>query len=231
MTYARRKAIGTNRTAAVIVVALIHVALGYALVTGLAYTTIERAVEKLKTFDVEETPPPPPEEPPPPPPEAVAETPPPVVAPPPIVRTRPAPPPVAVVRQAPPPIITPTAPPAPPRPAPVVRRPPPPPPPPPVKTVPPRSAVGDLPRLFSADDYPNSAIRRDEEGTVAVVLTVGTSGRVTKCDVTRSSGSASLDSATCRILSSRAKFKPATDNRGKPVVDKVRQRIRWELAD
>ena len=41
----------SNRTAAIIIVALIHIALGYALVTGLAYNVIKKAAEDLKTFD------------------------------------------------------------------------------------------------------------------------------------------------------------------------------------
>src|SRR5207342_1613967 len=67
MSYANRNQMSSNRTAAIIIVALIHIALGYALVTGLAYNVLKKAAEDLKTFDVEEEPPPPPEEPPPPP--------------------------------------------------------------------------------------------------------------------------------------------------------------------
>ena len=63
MAYAERKQMSSNRTAAIIVVGLLHVLLGYALVTGLAYNVIKQAAEDLKTFDVEEEPPPP-EEPP-----------------------------------------------------------------------------------------------------------------------------------------------------------------------
>ena len=74
MSYAERKQMSSNRTAALVVVALIHLALGYALVTGLAYNVMKQAAEDLKTFDVEEEPPPPEEIP--PPPENQPETPP-----------------------------------------------------------------------------------------------------------------------------------------------------------
>ena len=37
MSYAQRKEMSGNRTVAIIIVALIHIALGYAIVTGLAY--------------------------------------------------------------------------------------------------------------------------------------------------------------------------------------------------
>ena len=224
MAYAQRKEFSSNRTVAIIIVALIHAVLGYAIVTGLAYNVIKKAAEDLKTFNVEEEPPPPPEEPPPPPPENVPETPPPVVSPPPIVRTNIAPPPIVqTVREAPPPVVTPRAPVAPPAP------PAPPPPPPPVRQVEARSAVGDLQGLFRGDDYPQSAIERDEQGAVTVRLTVGTNGRVSNCNVSSSSGSRTLDNATCRILRSRARFTPARDSNGNPTTDTVTQRIRWVL--
>ena len=121
MSYANRKQMSSNRTAAIIIVALIHVALGYALVSGLAYNVVKKAAEDLKTFDVEDEPPPPPEEPPPPP-EQNTPPPPQVVAPPPIVRTNTAPPPIVSTPVAPPPVITPRAAPAPP--APPANRPP-----------------------------------------------------------------------------------------------------------
>jgi len=226
VSYATHRQIGSNRSVAIVIVAIIHLILGYAIITGLAYNVIKQAADDLKTFDVEEEPPPPPEEPPPPP-EEIPETPPPVVSPPPVVRTQVAPPPpVRTVREAPPPVITPRAEPAPPAPP---APPPPPPPPPPVKTVPARSASGDLQGLFRGDDYPQAAIRNDEQGAVLVRLSIGTDGRVTNCSVSSSSGSRALDRATCRILQSRARFTPARDNRGNPTTDTISQRIRWVL--
>ncbi|HUE79748.1 MAG TPA: TonB family protein [Sphingomicrobium sp.] len=227
MAYAQQRQIGTNRTFAIIIVAIVHVILGYGIITGLAYNVIKQATEELKAFNVEQEPPPPPDEPPPPPPEQPApETPPPIVSPPPIVRIKVKPPPVVqAVQQAPRPVITPRA--APVRPAPPVRRPPPPPP--PVKTVPPRSATGNLQGLFRGDDYPQRALQAGEQGSVTARLTVGPNGRVLNCQVTSSSRSRALDRTTCRILQSRARFTPARDNRGKPTTDRVTQRIRWVL--
>ena len=215
MSYATKKEISGNRTAAIVIVAILHAILGYAIVTGLAYNVIKKAAEDLKTFDVEEEPPPPEETP--PPPENQPDVPPPVVAPPPIVRIDSiAPPPVVATPVAPPPVITPTAPPAPPSP-------------PAVRTVPPKSAVGNLQGLISADDYPQAAMDNEEQGTVAVRLAIGTNGRVSDCSVTQSSGSRTLDSTTCRILKSRARFTPATDQFGNPTAGSFPQRIRWQL--
>jgi len=94
----------------------------------------------------------------------------------------------------------------------------------------PRSASGDVRTVFSADDYPIEAQRKGEEGTVQARLDVDARGRVSRCTVIRSSGSVSLDSATCRILERRARFTPARDVNGKAVVDSyVTPPIRWQL--
>lgn len=213
MSYANRNQMSSNRTAAIVIVALIHIALGYALVTGLAYNVIKNAAEKMKTFDVEEEPPPPPEEPPPPP-EQNQPPPPQVVAPPPIVRTNTVAPPVISVPVAPPTVITPTAPPAPPAPPrPVISQ--------------AAKAKANLNSLFSTDDYPPGPLRNGEQGTTAVRITVGTDGRVSDCSVTSSSGSGALDSATCSIIKRRARYTPAKDQAGNPITGTDSARIRW----
>ncbi|HJR83550.1 MAG TPA: energy transducer TonB, partial [Sphingomicrobium sp.] len=83
--------------------------------------------------------------------------------------------------------------------------------------------------LFSSDDYPSDALRNEDQGTVGVSLSIGTDGRVTACSVTSSSGSRSLDNATCRILRSRARFTPAKLSNGQPTTDRYSQRITWRL--
>jgi protein TonB len=216
MAYANRKQMSSNRTASIIVVALLHVVLGYALVTGLAYNVIKNAASDLKTFDVTEPPPPPEQKP--PPPEKQPNTPPPpqVVAPPPLVRMAPIVSPISTVSIAPPPVITPTARPAPPAPpAPVKRE--------------SARAKGSLVGLFSSEDYPNSSLSANEQGTTAVQLTIGTDGRVSGCNVTSSSGSGALDGATCNILKRRARFTPAVDSNGSPTTDTYSQRITWKV--
>ena len=219
MSYAKRNQMSSNRTLAIVLVALINGLLGYALVQGLAYNVIKQAAEDLKTFDVEDEPPPPPEKPPPPP----EDTPPPpqVAAPPPLVRTNLAPPPIQTIQTLnPAPVITPVARPAPPAPV----------------AAPPRvsqaaKARGNLPALFSTDDYPPSAIRSEEQGTTAVRLSIGADGRVSDCSITSSSGSSSLDNATCSILRRRARFTPAKDQNGQPTSDSTSTRIKWVLPD
>lgn len=86
-----------------------------------------------------------------------------------------------------------------------------------------------LPALFSTDDYPMAALRNEETGTVAFRVVVGLDGRVANCTVTASSGSASLDHATCAIIQRRARFFPARDAHGRKNEDRSEGRVRWDL--
>ncbi len=225
MAYADQQMSG-SRVVAIIIVALIHVVIGYTLVTGLAYSAAKSLVERVTTVDINEPPPPPEDEPPPPPPEPDTAPPPPV-APPPPINVATTPPQVqtqtTIPPQAPPaPIIPPAAPPGPP----------PPPPPPPPPSVPPKAASprGNAGSWATNDDYPSGALRREEQGTTGVRLSVGADGRVTGCDVTSSSGSKELDDTTCRLLQRRGRFNAATAN-GEPVAGSWSTSIRWQIPD
>jgi len=205
MSYAQKKEISGNRTLAIIMVVVIQFALGYAIVTGLAYNIIKKASENLKTFEVEEQPPPP--EKPPPPPKDMPKVPPPPMTPPPLVRMEAPPPPIQTVTAIPPPVYIPPVAPAPP------------PPPPPPRKVESARARGDVRSLFSSDDYPASAQSAGAEGSAQAQLTIGTDGRVVGCSLVRSTGNGALDAATCNILRRRAKFTPARDSSGNPTTD------------
>lgn len=91
--------------------------------------------------------------------------------------------------------------------------------------------VQPLATYFSDQDYPASALRAGEEGMVAFRLTVGPDGRAGGCAILGSSGSSSLDSATCRIMADRARFEPARDSNGKATSDEFVGRILWRLPD
>lgn len=106
-----------------------------------------------------------------------------------------------------------------------------PPPPPPPRTVEPARARTDLARYVSDADYPDAALRSGEQGTTRFRLLVGADGRVTGCSVIGSSGSSALDSATCRLMKSRARFSPARDSNGNATTDSVASAIRWVLPD
>jgi periplasmic protein TonB len=89
--------------------------------------------------------------------------------------------------------------------------------------------LASVPSLVTDEDYPVSALRAGEQGRTSYRLTVGTNGRVTGCTITSSSGSAALDSTTCRILRARARFRPARDSKGEPVEASYEGAITWSL--
>ena len=222
---------------AIVIVALIHVLLGFAFVTGFANEFIKKATKDLDVFEVEE-PPPPEEEP--PPPEEVEPAAPEVVTPPAIVQTRqPPPPPMRTTTEQQPFRFNPD----PPRqdPAPATRQEPPP----RVQcpggvtvpagtACPPPAAPPTQPRLRSGtigtDDYPASALRAEAQGTTRMTLQISAEGRVTGCSVAGSSGNSSLDSTACSLAQRRYRFAPATRN-GQPVASTYSQSVRWQLPD
>jgi TonB family protein len=83
--------------------------------------------------------------------------------------------------------------------------------------------------LLTDADYPEEAIRNNEQGTVAFRLDVASDGKPRGCSVLSSSGSATLDATTCRIMTERARFQPARDAKGKPTADQVTARISWRM--
>lgn len=220
MAYADQQMSG-NRIVALIIVALIHVAIGYTLITGLAYSAVKQVVERVTTVDIEE-PPPEEEKPPEPEPEQPKEVvPPPPVAPPPPINIAPAPPPIRTQPTIPPPA------------PPVLRIPPPAPPaPPPPKFTPknpePRGNPG---RWATPNDYPSRALREEREGVASFTVTVDTDGRVTSCRITRSSGHDDLDEATCKNIERRARFRPATDGNGQETTGTWSSSVRWQIPD
>lgn len=76
-------------------------------------------------------------------------------------------------------------------------------------------------------DYPRRAFEAGIGGTVYLQFVVETDGRVSDCEVTRSSGSRELDSTTCRLLEQRLRYRPARDARGRPVPELVRGEHEW----
>jgi periplasmic protein TonB len=221
MAYADQQMSG-NKIIAIIIVALIHVAIGYTLVTGLAYSAAQKLVERVTTVDITEPPPPEDEPPPPPPPPEAA--PPPPVAPPPPISIAVTPPQIRTQENIPPPapparIIPPAAPPAPP--------PPPPPPPSQARGVTTQNERSWTQRIM--DNYPARALRDEVEGTVGVRVQVSPQGRVATCNVTASSGSSILDQAACTDLTRYARFNPALDSAGNPTAGDWQTRIVYRI--
>jgi periplasmic protein TonB len=214
MAYADQQMSG-NRITAIIIVALIHVAVGYALITGLAYSAAKKLIEHVTTVDVNEPPPPPPETPPPPEPNQ----PPPPVAPPPPLNISVTPPQIQTQPNIPPPM----------PPAVIVPPPAPAAPPPPRFTPKGATPKGNPGNWQSADDYPPRALREEREGVTGISVTVSTDGRASGCSVTSSSGSPDLDEAACKLVQRRGRFNPAMDGEGQPTTGTWRSSVRWTI--
>lgn len=215
MAYADQSMSG-NKITALIIVALIHVAVGYALVTGLAYEAAKKVIQKVTTVDIKEEVKK--DEPPPPPPKKADVPPPPIVAPPPKINVAPAAPVIETVT-TPPPVMPPM----------VLVPPPPAAPPPPRFTPKGASPKGNPGNWATTNDYPARALREEREGTTGFRVTIGPDGRVTDCQITSSSGHSDLDQATCDNVRRRARFAPATDGEGNPTTGSYQNRVRWVI--
>jgi TonB family protein len=91
------------------------------------------------------------------------------------------------------------------------------------------SAPASMASYFGANDYPRIALRNAQQGTVGFAIAIGTDGSITDCQVTSSSGSISLDEATCRIIRQRARYRPPRDAQGNPTTATDDGTVTWTL--
>ena len=216
MAYADQSMSG-NRVIALIIVALLHIVLGYALVTGLAYEAAKKMIQRVTAVDIKEEV----KKEVPPPKKLDLPPPPPVVAPPPKINVSSTPPPITTVSEPPPP--------APPPPPILV--------PPPAAPPPPSQARGAKPKnqgRWAAriqENYPASALRAERQGRVGVRVTIGPDGRVSGCTVTSSSGASDLDSAACAGMQRYATYEPALDDAGNPTSGGASTSIVYRLTE
>ncbi len=198
MDYAQSQRSWGQHAPSIMLVVALHIAIGYALVSGLARKVVEVIKAPIETKIIEEIKkPPPPDVPPPPPPKLAAPPPPfipppeiniqqPVVTPPPTisVTTNVAPPP------GPPPVFAPPAPPAPPAPvaAPTVRR--------------------EFKAAYRVDPvFPRQAQREGISGRVIAHVVVQPSGVVTEVRIISAQPPRVFDREVIRALS-QWKFNP-----------------------
>src|SRR5438034_1549199 len=208
MSYAHPRS-STRRLTGVVVTVALHIGLIYALIHGLARKIVEIVAPPLETKIIEEIKPPQPEKPPPPPPKLAA--PPPPFIPPPEVNIQ-----MPVQQQPTITAVTPTPPPAP-----VVIAP----------TPPVAEPVRTPPVVLAAScekpEYPSSARRAGETGTVLLSFLIDLNGKVIDSKVERSSGFPRLDDAAKAGLQ-LCKFRPATVN-GAPTRAWARIEYVWRL--
>ena len=218
MSYINRHSANARGTM-IAAVAGLHVAAAWALINGLGVDYIKQEVLNLPTTNYPSEPPPPVPEPPRTEPSASAE--PRITPADPIVRK-----PGPVVFRLPP-IDPPTLPdvePFIPTPSPSV------------DPGPRFDPVGAKPKgrpglWVTTNDYPTRDIREGNEGAVAFRLSVSANGKVTGCEVLRSSGHPGLDAATCDKLMRRASFDPARDGSGDRVAGTYTGTVRWVIPE
>jgi protein TonB len=223
-----------DRAWAIAGVVAVHGLLAYALLSGLATRESERASDSLKLIDIAEPVPPPPPE---PPPEESSKA-----------TGEPSPP---NLRAVPSPIVAP--PPRIPTPSPIVAAPVP-----STGSAPSAGASsvagpgtgaggagtglggggsgtggGNRAQLIQGrlmdSDYPDRARRAGAEGAVAVRFTVQPNGRVSGCQIVKSSGNADLDSTTCRLIERRFRYRPARDAQGRAIAEVTTKLYTWGL--
>ncbi len=104
---------------------------------------------------------------------------------------------------------------------------------PPIKPSQARDAIPDpgRPRWITTEDYPTAALRENVQGVVAISVTIGADGKVRSCLVTQSSGNRLLDDTTCRLYAKRAHFTPARDVDGNPTTAQRSDRFRWQIPN
>jgi protein TonB len=201
----------SRRIAGIGVVALLHVVIIYALLSGLGEQFVQVLHQPLEAKIIQQVKPPQ-IQPPPPPPQLIQ--PPPPFIPPPIVQIAQPPPPVPVI-------------------AAVTRAPPVAPPPQPVAPQPAkpqiRSAAGlDPNQTCAPPEYPEEAEDMEQTGVSVVQFLIDPSGAVISSRIASSSGHESLDDAAVRALSI-CKFKPAIGSDGKPQEAWTSIRYVWQL--
>lgn len=218
MNFSHEKNPGKNFTGIAVVI-VIHLLVGWGVVSGLGTRMVTKMAEAVETKIIEEVKPPPPKEvPPPPPPPEMKAPPPPFI------------PPVEVNVQQPPPVQTTIAnatnvKPATtelPRPAPPVPAAPAPANPNPVRV----AAVADF-NTCAKPEWPKASLRNEETGTVTLSFLIGTDGRVADSKVTKSSGFRDLDKAALRGIA-QCRFKPGMVD-GKPEQAWMQMQYVWTL--
>ena len=234
MSSYRGTAEGTDLAKAITAVVAVHIALAFVILTGLNVRSMSEAVERLKTFNLQQ--PPPPLTPPPPhrrPQEAMKKPegvtakraePSPVVAPPPRI---PAPSPLPAAKFAGSGSASTSG----------------------ASTAGNGTGAGgsgtgvggggygdtsrftpaQLVRNLTRGDYRSIAQGRLPSGRAMVSLRVEPSGVPSNCRVVRSSGDAGVDSSLCPLIEARLRFRPALDDQGRPIPYQLQYVATWRL--
>jgi protein TonB len=90
---------------------------------------------------------------------------------------------------------------------------------------------GKRSKWVTNEDYRSRWILEEMAGTASFSLSIDARGRVTGCTITRSTGHAPLDAATCDLVSKRARFDAARDGNGKAVAVSYCGTVTWQIPE
>lgn len=97
-------------------------------------------------------------------------------------------------------------------------------------TAPAQPSAAPTQGLLFGEDYPRAAMDRGQEGSVYFGVLVGLDGRVDNCRIIKTSGYPILDTATCVIVKTRARFSPALNADHSPMYSVYKATINWSLG-
>ncbi len=86
-------------------------------------------------------------------------------------------------------------------------------------------------RWVTDNDYKPRWVREGLSGTARFTLDIDAKGRVSNCTITQSTGHAALDRATCTLIRERARFNPALDEAESPTGGVYSSAITWQLPN
>lgn len=89
----------------------------------------------------------------------------------------------------------------------------------------------NMAEVFSPDNYPFWAGANWEEGRLRFRVEVDAAGRAVACAIVEKALSDNLNQPTCDLVMARARFRAATDRRGRPVAGSLERKVRWQLEE
>ncbi|WP_422059919.1 energy transducer TonB [Sphingopyxis sp.] len=90
--------------------------------------------------------------------------------------------------------------------------------------------IGSPGNWLRNSDYPGDMVVKGEPGMVQFRLVIGEDGLVRSCHVQQSTNSEGFDEAVCNALKRRARFEPARDKAGNPLVSYYMNRVHFSVG-
>jgi len=96
------------------------------------------------------------------------------------------------------------------------------------QSIPPKP-VNSPARWATWQDYPSTMLANGKQGIVHFRLTVGEDGKPTACHIQQSTRPKDFDDAVCKAMMRRARFEPARDKDGKPLMSYYINSVRFSM--